>query len=90
MKIMTIMMIMMKLHRVSWSKMTMKMRVICDYGDHDDTYANLRNVVCIPSACNFPRRRENLVNLGGEATKVGDDQLVPQRPEGNMVYFFQS
>ena len=63
------------------------MRMIFDHDDNDDTCANLRNIVCILAACNFPRRRENLVNLGREATKVGNDQLVAQRPEGNIVYF---
>ena len=60
------------------------MTMIFDHDDNDDTCANLRNVICILSACNFPRRRENLIDLGGEATKVGNDQLVPQRPEGNV------
>ena len=58
------------------------MTMIFDHDDNVDSFANLRNVICIPSACNFPGSRENLVNLGREATKVGDDQLVPQCPEG--------
>ena len=58
--------------------------------DNDDTYANLGNIVCILSACNFPRRRENLVDLGGEATKVGNDQLVAQCPEGNVQHHMYS
>ena len=66
------------------------MRMIFDHDDNDDTYANLRNVVCILSACNFPRRRENLVDLGGEATKVGNDQLVAQCPEGNVQHHMYS
>ena len=61
-----------------------------DHDDNDDIYANLRNVICILATCNFPRRRENLVNLGREATEVGDDQLVPQCPEGNVQHHMYS
>ena len=66
------------------------MRMIFDHDDNDDTCANLRNIICILSACDFPRRHEYLVNLGREATKVGDDQLVPQCPEGNVQHHMYS